>query len=71
MYVNLGVKIELNSEKNSVDELKKQGYKYILFAIGAWKPGTLNIEGENVINVINFLERLKNEDKELSLAKML
>ena len=65
----LGVKIELNSEQNSVEDLKKQGYKYILLAVGAWEPGKLNIEGENVINVINFLERLKNEDTELNLGK--
>jgi putative selenate reductase len=65
----MGVKIELNSEKTSVDELKNEGYKYILFAIGAWEPGRLNLEGGNVINVIHFLERLKNEDKELKLGK--
>ncbi|MBZ9606772.1 putative selenate reductase subunit YgfK [Clostridium estertheticum] len=69
LVCSMGVKIELNSEQNSVDELKKQGYKYILFAIGAWKPGRLNIEGENVINVIDFLERLKNNDKKLNIGK--
>ncbi|MBZ9633517.1 putative selenate reductase subunit YgfK [Clostridium sp. FP1] len=66
---SLGVKIELNSEQNSVEKLKAQGFKYILFAIGAWAKGRVNIEGENVINVIDFLERLKNKDSELNLGK--
>lgn len=66
---SMGVEVHLNSEQNSVDELRKQGYKYILLAIGAWKPGRLNIEGENVINVIEFLERLRSGDKGLTLGK--
>ena len=66
---SLGVKVELNSEQTSVEDLKKKGYKYILFAIGAWEPGTLNLEGENVINVIHFLERLKKEDSTLNLGR--
>lgn len=69
LVCSMGGKIELNSEKNSVDELKEQGYKYILFAIGAWKPGKINIEGENVINVLQFLEKLKNNDKKLNIGK--
>ena len=66
---SMGVKIELNLEKNSVDELKELGYKYVLFAIGAWQPGRVNIEGENVINVLHFLEKLKNNDKNLNIGK--
>ena len=65
----LGVKIELNSEQDSVEDLKKQGYKYILLAVGAWEPGKAHIDGENVINVIHFLERLKNKDRSLKLGK--
>ncbi|MGK0465160.1 putative selenate reductase subunit YgfK [Clostridium sp.] len=66
---SMGVEVHLNSEQNSVDELRKQGYKYILLAIGAWKPGRLDIEGENVINVIDFLERLRSGDGSLALGK--
>ncbi|MGH4117272.1 putative selenate reductase subunit YgfK [Clostridium sp.] len=66
---SLGVEVHLNSEQNSVDELRKQGYKYILLAIGAWKPGKLDIKGENVINVIEFLERLRSGDSSLALGK--
>lgn len=69
MLRRLGVKIKLNSEQNSVAKLKEQGYKYILLAIGAWKPGELDVEGENLINVMDFLEKLKNHDKQLNLGK--
>lgn len=64
----LGVKIQLNSEQNSVKELKNQGFKHILFAIGAWKPGKLELEGETTTNVIEFLERLKKKDNTLKLG---
>ena len=66
---SLGVEIKLNSEQNSVAKLKEEGYKYILLAIGAWEPGKLDLEGGNVINVINFLERLRSEDPSLELGK--
>ncbi|MBU3143001.1 putative selenate reductase subunit YgfK [Clostridium sp. CF012] len=66
---SLGVEVHLNSEQNSVDKLRQMGYKYILLAIGAWKPGRLDIEGENVINVIDFLERLRSGDSKLALGK--
>jgi len=66
---SMGVEIKLNSEQKSVAELKEQGYKYILLAIGAYEPGKLDLEGGNVINVINFLERLRSEDKSLKLGK--
>ncbi|MFT5874415.1 MAG: putative selenate reductase [Clostridium sp.] len=69
LVCSMGVDVHLNSEQNSVDKLRKQGYKYILIAIGAWKPGRLDIEGENVINVIDFLERLRSGDKGLVLGK--
>lgn len=66
---SLGVEIVLNSEQNSVEELKKQGFKHVLFAIGAWAPGKIDIEGGNAINVIEFLERLKHKDASLKLGK--
>lgn len=66
---SMGVEVHLNSEQNSVEKLRQQGYKYVLLAIGAWKPGRLDIEGDNVINVIDFLERLRKGDSKLALGK--
>ncbi len=42
----------------SVAELKLRGYTHVLFAIGAWKAGKLNIEG-NVEGVISWLRKMK------------
>lgn len=66
---SLGVEVKLNSEQKSIDDLKRQGYKYILVAIGAWKPGKLELEGEKVINAIEFLEKLKSKNPALNLGK--
>ncbi len=53
-----GAEVKLNTEAPSVDELKAQGYTHILYAVGAWKPGKLDIEG-NVRGVIGWLEDMK------------
>ena len=53
-----GAEVRLNTEAPSVAELKKMGYTHILYAVGAWKPGRLDIEG-NVRGVIGWLEDMK------------
>ena len=53
-----GAEVKLNTEAPSVAELKKMGYTHILYAVGAWKPGRLGIEG-NVRGVIGWLEDMK------------
>ena len=54
-----GAEIKLNTPAPSVDELKKQGYTHILFAVGAWKAGRLDIEG-NVKPVIQWMKDRKS-----------
>lgn len=54
-----GAEIRLNTEAPSVQELKAQGYTHILYAVGAWKPGKLDISG-NVRGVIGWLEERKS-----------
>ena len=54
----LGVDVRLNTPAPSVEELKKQGYTHILLAIGAWKPGALDIPG-NVRPVISWMRDVK------------
>ncbi|MCT4599066.1 MAG: putative selenate reductase subunit YgfK [Vallitalea sp.] len=69
LITKMGVKFVLGSEQCSIDTLKSQGYKYILFAIGAWKPNNLSITGATPINVLDFLERLRNNDTSLQLGE--
>lgn len=62
----LGAEIRLNTEAPSVTELKEQGFTHIFYAVGAWKPGRLDIPG-NVVPVIGWLKDLK-AGKEVSLG---
>ena len=56
------VDVRLGAPAPSVDELKKQGYTHILLAVGAWKPGKLDIEG-NVVGVIGWMKDMKRQVK--------
>ncbi len=53
-----GAEVKLNTEAPSVEELKAQGYTHILYAVGAWKPGKLDLDG-NVRGVIGWMEDMK------------
>ena len=58
MLTRLGVDIRLCAPAPSVEELKAQGYTHILLAVGAWKPGKLDIPG-NVRPVIAWMQAIK------------
>ena len=60
MLEKLGVDIRLNTAAPAAAELKAQGYTHILYAVGAWKAGSLNISG-NVLPVIGWLESIKGK----------
>ena len=55
----MGAEVRLNTPAPSVEELKAKGYTHILFAIGAWKPGKLDIPG-NVKPVIQWMRDVKS-----------
>jgi putative selenate reductase len=54
-----GAEVRLNTEAPGVDELKAQGYTHILYAVGAWKAGKLDVSG-NVRGVIGWMEEMKS-----------
>ena len=58
MLTKLGVDIRLGAPAPTVEELKAQGYTHILLAVGAWKPGKLDIPG-NVRPVIAWMQAIK------------
>ena len=41
-----GAEIRTNTEAPSVEELKRRGYTHVFFAVGAWKPGRLDLPGK-------------------------
>ncbi|MEG2371991.1 MAG: putative selenate reductase subunit YgfK [Hydrogenoanaerobacterium sp.] len=65
----MGGEFIMGSEQCSVEQLKARGYKYILFAVGAWKHGALKLESGKAINVLEFLEQYKLGEAKLSLGK--
>ena len=58
MMEKYGVEVKCGAPAPSVDELKKQGYTHILFAVGAWKPGKLEIPGD-VAGAIQWMKGVK------------
>ncbi len=63
MLERLGVDIRLNTPAPSAEALKAQGYTHIFYAVGAWKPGRLDLEG-NVQPVIGWLRSVKDAEKQ-------
>ena len=56
------VEVKLGAPAPSVAELKAAGYTHILLAVGAWKAGKLDIEG-NVVGVIQWMKEMKKAVK--------
>ena len=52
------VEVKCGAPAPSVDELKKMGYTHLLFAVGAWKAGKLDIPGD-VAGAIQWMKGVK------------
>lgn len=68
----MGVKFQLGVDSNfSVEALKKEGFKYIFVAIGAWKSGLLKLDScdKEIINVLEFLEDYNKCKSTLKIGK--
>jgi len=64
----MGATFVTGKDAPALEELRAQGFDYILLAFGALKKGELNIEG-NVLNAIDFLRASKNDPGSLLLGK--
>ena len=58
MMEALGVKVCCGAPAPSVSELREMGFTHILYAVGAWKPGKLELNG-NVRGVIEWMKAMK------------
>ncbi len=56
----MGVKFELGKAAPDAKTLREMGYDYVLYAVGAWKGGTLRLQNGEALNVLTFLEKLKS-----------
>lgn len=64
-----GAEVKLNAAVTSLEELKAEGYDYVILATGASKPGTLKLEAGETINALDFLAEFKAKDGKLSVGK--
>lgn len=64
-----GAEFVMRSEKTSVAELRDEGYKYVVFAGGAWKPGELKLEKGECLNVFDFLSDYKEIGEDMRLGR--
>ena len=64
-----GVEMRLNRGVESLDELRSEGFETIIIATGAWKPGTLELDGGPAIDAVEFLERIKSDPESAKPGK--
>lgn len=58
LLYKMGVEVKTNTAAPSLEQLEALGYTHILLAVGAWKPGRLDIPG-NVKPVLSWMKDLK------------
>ena len=65
----LGARFVFDHEITALDELRSAGYKYVIIAVGAGKPGILKISGCEPMNAISFLERVNLHNQTLNIGR--
>jgi putative selenate reductase len=71
MAIAQGVRIEYGADANYDLATLQKEYPYIIIATGAWEQGSgpLPLDGAQVIDALDFLERSKNSGLTLSLGR--
>ncbi|MEG0377284.1 MAG: putative selenate reductase subunit YgfK, partial [Eubacterium sp.] len=64
-----GVEVITNTEIDSADALKEKGFKYVIAATGAWGNSPYQLEGDQAINVLDFLGNFRKDASSLNLGK--
>ena len=60
----VGVEIRTGTEAPTADELKKQGFRDVVLAIGAYQPGTVRLEEGTALGVLEFLRKFRAGEKQ-------
>lgn len=69
LAVSQNAEIRTGVEIKDINELRNEGFDYILLAIGAHKPGVLRLEGDPVLNALEFLRQFKETAGTMNLGK--
>lgn len=64
-----GAEVKLNTEVTSIEDLRKQGFDYVILATGAHKPGVLKLEEGEPVNALDFLADFKANDGKLNIGR--
>lgn len=64
-----GAEVKLNTKVESLEDLKRAGYDYIILATGASKPGVLKLEAGETMNALEFLAQFKASDGNVEIGK--
>lgn len=64
-----GAKVRLNTEVTDLEELKKEGFDYIILAAGASRPGVLKLLEGETMNALDFLARFKETGGKADIGK--
>lgn len=64
----LGVKIQCNTEAPALSKLKEK-YGHVVLAVGAYQRGQLELEGEQTLNALDFLEQFNQTKGNVELGK--
>ena len=64
-----GAEVKLNTRVESLEDLKKAGYDYIILATGASTPGVLKLEAGEAMNALDFLAQFKATDGNVNIGK--
>lgn len=65
----MGAEIRLNCEVSRLEELIAEGFERIIVAVGAWKPGNLELRGGRAIPALAFMEQFKRDPGTVKLGK--
>lgn len=68
MLEKFGVEVKLNTQIDSIADLEKD-YDYVILAIGADKPGMIDIPGTTPMNAIQFLREFNQTNGSVDLGK--
>lgn len=69
LMLKMGVQVRLNTEVNSVEDLKAEGYDAVVLAVGANKPGKLSLDGTEAVNAISFLAEFNKTKGRMDLGR--
>ncbi|MGI6109043.1 MAG: putative selenate reductase subunit YgfK, partial [Eubacteriaceae bacterium] len=70
MLEAMGVDMRMGAEVASVQDLKDQGYDSVIIATGTWAPSPYKLDGDQPVNVLEFLEAFNHiEEKPFDLGE--